>query len=103
MRLQSETKSVDHLAKGIAKADEVIGRIIKITFTDDVDESQFLQLKILTRQLSMYKNRSTIKLILCPNDSLLSQQWALEKIQAFDAWDVTTGSDTVLLGIIDTN
>ena len=26
----------------------------------------------------------------------------LEKIKAFDAWDITTGSDSVLLGIIDT-
>ncbi|GIK60911.1 MAG: S8 family serine peptidase [Ignavibacteriota bacterium] len=102
LRLQSETKSVDHLAKGIAKADEVIGRIIKITFTDDVDESQFLQLKNLDPTIEYVQKSVNYKIDFVPNDSLLSQQWALEKIQAFDAWDVTTGSDTVLLGIIDT-
>ena len=37
-----------------------------------------------------------------PNDSLISEQWALGKIQAFDAWNITLGSDTILIGIIDT-
>ncbi|MGB5529364.1 MAG: S8 family serine peptidase, partial [Ignavibacteriaceae bacterium] len=37
-----------------------------------------------------------------PNDSLVSQQWALQKIQAFDAWNKTEGNDSVLIGMIDT-
>lgn len=37
-----------------------------------------------------------------PNDSLYPEQWALEKIQALDAWDVTEGSPDVLVGILDT-
>ncbi|MBV6421769.1 MAG: hypothetical protein DAHOPDDO_03050 [Ignavibacteriaceae bacterium] len=102
LRLQSETKSVDHLAKGIAKADEVIGRIIKITFTDDVDESQFLQLKNLDPTIEYVQKSVNYKIDFVPNDSLLSQQWALNKIQAFDAWNKTQGADSVLLGIIDT-
>lgn len=37
-----------------------------------------------------------------PNDSLVSTQWALSKIGAFEAWKITEGSDTVLVAIIDT-
>lgn len=37
-----------------------------------------------------------------PNDSLLSQQYALSKIQAFHAWDRTMGDSTVIVGIVDT-
>ncbi|RMI02049.1 MAG: hypothetical protein D6681_10630 [Calditrichaeota bacterium] len=42
-----------------------------------------------------------------PNDSRFGQQWALKNsndadIDATDAWDITTGSDAVVVGIIDT-
>lgn len=36
------------------------------------------------------------------NDVLLSEQWAINKIQLPDAWDIETGSATVKVGIIDT-
>lgn len=34
--------------------------------------------------------------------SLINTQWALDKIQAPEAWDIETGSDDVVIGIIDT-
>ena len=37
-----------------------------------------------------------------PNDSLISQQYALSKIQAFQAWDITQGDTSVPIGIVDT-
>lgn len=37
-----------------------------------------------------------------PNDSLISQQYALSKIDAFQAWDITRGSASVPIGIVDT-
>lgn len=36
-----------------------------------------------------------------PNDPLLSQQWALEQIDAFTAWQFNTGSPKVLIAIAD--
>ncbi len=39
---------------------------------------------------------------LVPNDSLFSQQWYLETIHAPDAWNITTGSDDVIVAILDT-
>ncbi len=37
-----------------------------------------------------------------PNDSLISEQYALSKIQAFQAWNMTEGDSSVVVGIVDT-
>jgi subtilisin family serine protease len=101
-QLQADLKSVDYLAKGIAKSNDVLGRIIKITFVDDVDEGAFLQLKNLDENIEYVQKATTYQINFVPDDSLVSQQWALSKIQAFDAWDKTQGTDSVLIGMIDT-
>jgi len=36
-----------------------------------------------------------------PNDTYSNNQWYLQKINAFNAWDITTGSPRVIVGIID--
>ena len=36
-----------------------------------------------------------------PNDPLLVSQWAIKKIDAEKAWDFETGSDDVIVGIVD--
>lgn len=38
---------------------------------------------------------------LTPNDSSYQQQWALAKVQAAQAWSVTTGSSSIIIAIID--
>lgn len=42
------------------------------------------------------------KIDFTPNDSLLSTQWALPKIQAFNAWNITEGDSSIVVGIVDT-
>lgn len=37
-----------------------------------------------------------------PNDPMYGSQWALAKIQAPQAWDISTGSSSVRVGVIDT-
>lgn len=37
-----------------------------------------------------------------PSDALLSNQFYLDNIRAFDAWDITKGDDDITIGIIDT-
>ncbi len=39
---------------------------------------------------------------LMPNDSLIAEQYALSKIQAFNAWNITEGDSSVVVGIVDT-
>ncbi|EFO79910.1 peptidase S8 and S53 subtilisin kexin sedolisin [Oscillochloris trichoides DG-6] len=41
------------------------------------------------------------ELLRTPNDTVLAQQWALNNIQAFDAWDISTGS-AIVIAVLDT-
>ena len=101
LQIEAELKSVDYLAKGLAKSNDVLGRIIKITFVDDVDEGTFLQLQSMDDNIEYIQKATTYQINFTPDDSLVSQQWALSKIQAYDAWDKTQGNDSVLIGMIE--
>ena len=48
------------------------------------------------------ERRPLNELFYTPNDSLLSEQWYLNTIHAFDAWDVEKGDTNVVVGITDT-
>lgn len=41
------------------------------------------------------------QVLLSANDQYSGQQWHLEKIQAYEAWDIATGSEDVVVAIID--
>lgn len=91
-----------YLAKGIGRGDEVLGRIVKVTFDQDYSESNFSSLISDDPTIEYFQKSLTYQINNTPNDTLVNQQWGLFKIQAFDAWNVTMGADTVLLAIIDT-
>lgn len=93
---------INYLAKGLGRGDEVLGRIVKIHFDADVDEQYLNSLISIDPDIEYIQRSTQYQVNILPNDSLVSQQWALEKIKAFEAWDITTGADTVLLAIIDT-
>jgi hypothetical protein len=40
-------------------------------------------------------------LLRTPNDTIIGQQWALERIEAFAAWDITTGGE-IVIAVLDT-
>ncbi len=42
------------------------------------------------------------KALVTPNDSRYPELWGMEKIQAPTAWNTTTGSSSVVVGVIDT-
>lgn len=94
--------NIEHFAKGMGKKDEALNRIIKVSFSDNVDETSLIQILSNDPEIEYVQKSTTYKLDIIPNDSLISEQWALNKIKAFDAWNISEGSDTVLLGIIDT-
>ena len=100
--LEREILSVNYLAKSLGREDEILSRIIKVSFENSVLETNILSLKEIDPSIEYIQKSTNYKMDIVPNDTLLSEQWALEKIQAFDAWDKTEGVDTVLLAIIDT-
>jgi subtilisin family serine protease len=100
--LNKNIKSVTHLAKGLGSGDEILSKIIKVSFEKSVSETNIYGLKNIDPTIEYIQKSTSYRMDFLPNDSLLSDQWALEKIQAFDAWDKTQGVDSVLLAIIDT-
>jgi thermitase len=50
----------------------------------------------------VYAEPNAIRTMLrTPNDPIVRQQWALRNIQAYEAWDITTGGE-VVIAILDT-
>ncbi len=93
---------MDYFAKGLFKENKSLGRIVKVTLDNNVDEAAFISDLSTNPEIEYIQKSNIYKLDLIPNDSLVAEQWALNKINSFDAWNITEGSDTVLLGIIDT-
>lgn len=94
---------MDYFAKGLGRGDDVLERIVKIQFLENVDSDNFNSMLSVDPEIEYIQQANTYSVDAIPtNDSLIAQQWGLEKIKAFDAWNITQGSDTVLLAIIDT-
>ena len=77
-------------------------RLQRIALKKDMDEdaaaSLYLQsglVDIAEKHALRYKNA-------VPDDPLFSQQWGMAMIQAPKAWNIATGSDTVVVAVIDT-
>ena len=98
----SNNYSVGFFAKGLGKIDERLSKIIKVTFKDQLDSQNFLSLAQEDNSIEYIQLANTYQIDYVPNDSLINEQWALQKIQAYDAWDITQGNDTILIGVIDT-
>jgi len=99
---KTENFEVDYLAKGLAKDLDDLSRIIKVTFSSEQQAENFISNAAGDPLINYIQKGNIYKIDYTPNDSLFSEQWALNKIQAFDAWNITLGADTVLIGIIDT-
>lgn len=99
---QNINYKVDYFAKSFGKNIESLSRIIKVTFNNNQDNRFILQLADSDPDIEYIEQAHKYHVDTIPNDSLVSQQWALAKIHAFDAWNITEGSDTVLVGLVDT-
>jgi len=56
------------------------------------------------RKINLIENAApivTVHALVTPNDTYYTDQWGLTKIGAASAWDVTTGSADVKIGILD--
>ena len=82
-------------------------RLFMVEFEQDYDTKEIREL---------YKNSGEVEFVefqqkgkvtaTIPNDPELGEQWALDKIQAKDAWDITTGfvsppADEIIVAVLD--
>ncbi|HWI60651.1 MAG TPA: S8 family serine peptidase [Symbiobacteriaceae bacterium] len=98
-------------------AQEMGGRIMKRIEALDTDVMEFPALKANQNAQSAQNILNALKqnpnveyaepnyiyhVTYTPNDPSLGQQWAWNKIQAFTAWDVTRGSASTVIAVVDT-
>lgn len=100
--IENNNYKIKEFAKGIASDIEIFSRIIKVEHSAKLNDSYFETLKNLDPDIEYIQPSVTYKIHDMPNDSLVAEQWALAKIKAFDAWRITKGQDSVIIGIIDT-
>ncbi|MFA4924475.1 MAG: S8 family serine peptidase, partial [Ignavibacteriaceae bacterium] len=100
--LSTNKISVDAFAKGIASHVPSLKNIIKISLPSITDDNFWADFKKKFTSIEYIQKQNIYRIDNVPNDSLISRQWALTKIDAFNAWNITEGSDSIIIGVIDT-
>jgi len=86
--------------EGLTKK-ETIGKTIEIQTSEG--ETLLKMNSLRAREEIKYAEPNYIvHLDAIPNDPSYSQLWAMKKISAEQAWDVTTGSNNIVVGVLDT-
>lgn len=102
-RKTESTMSVEERASAVK---EICGynQIICLELTNKGKENVLNAAKALqTRDDVMYAgpDYAMSHFAVAPNDTYVSQQWAISAIDLDDAWEITTGSPNVYVGILD--
>lgn len=93
---------MNYLSNDLSKDIEPLSRIVKIQFNEQINSENLISLLQTDSEIEYAELAKTYQINALPNDSLVSQQWALAKIKAFDAWNITQGNPDIKLAIIDT-
>ncbi len=93
---------VGDFAKGKGSKISSLKNIIKFSFPSNTNSEFWTSFKKKYPAVEYIQKQIIYKIDSVPNDSLISEQWALSKIDAFNAWKITEGTDSVLVGVIDT-
>lgn len=95
-------KSFIPLTLPLTKIEDVkLSRIFKVIFPEEPSQD-YISAIISSPEVEYFQKAVVYKVDFIPNDKLISEQWALAKINAYKAWDITTGNDSVIVGVIDT-
>jgi len=91
------------LSKKFGKLNSSLNRILKIEIKNSEMAKNIVGDLELNENVEYVQISSSYKIDLDPNDSLYSQQWGLQSINAPEAWDILPAeSENVLLAVIDT-
>lgn len=75
--------------------------IYKIEFNSNISPLEFAKEIMLSSNVIYAEPEILFKSMEIPNDALLSEQWYLESIQTYDAWDKSKGKGQII-AILDT-
>lgn len=86
----------------IERAEEPLARTICVRYTGPLLAEKYCAMLMATHPLVEYAEPvRRQRLLLVPNDPLFADQTYLQSIDAPAAWDITTGSASVLIGVSD--
>jgi subtilisin family serine protease len=94
--------SVEYFAKNLGQTDPELSRIVKVTLTENADPDLFIESSSADPSIEYIQESRIYKIDFVPDDTLTAGQWALAKIDAFSAWNITAGDTSIIIGIIDT-
>lgn len=71
------------------------------TLTTNKADTRHIQQLMQTGYFEYVQPKYTHQYLYIPNDELIDNQWHLNTIHAYDAWDICTGDSNVVIGISD--
>lgn len=93
---------VNVLSHGVSNKKSILDGICRIKLKENQDPIDFCN-ELLKREGVIYAEPIIEEqLLYVPSDPGTSNQYYLEKINAYAAWDITRGDDDITIGIIDT-
>lgn len=81
---------------------EGLNRIYKLKVGEKADLNQVIRAFTSSPYVEYAEPNYIAHASITPNDSYWSSQWGMTKIEAPAAWDITPGSDSVMIAIVDT-
>ena len=94
-------KNQSRIAPRLSASNIDIAHYYEIEVTGNNIE-QFINRLYSTGYFELVEPDYVAQLHYTPNDPLISNQYYLNKIRAFQAWDITKGSEELVIGIVDT-
>lgn len=99
-----EPDQIQNLSKSVSKNDHEtsISNLVKLPVPEGLDPIQYCN-ELRKSSAFVYADPIVEYFPLATtNDPLTSNQYYLDLIRAYDAWNITTGDDDITIGIIDT-
>jgi len=93
---------VTFFASGAGEKIPTLQNIVKMSFPSNPGNIFWDEFKKKYSSVEYIQKQIVYKIDNVPNDSLANQQWAMQKIGVYDAWNISQGSDSVIIGVIDT-
>lgn len=85
-----------------SKKETELEKILVIKYSSDTDPQTLASKIKLHESVEWAEPKYVYAVAYVPNDPFYSSQYALQKIKAADAWNITTGDTSIAIGIIDT-
>ncbi len=79
-----------------------IALYFQISYDKSIALEDYIEDLYKTGYFDIVEPVSTVQPFLIPNDPSSSQQYYLDLIHAYEAWDITQGSESIVIGIVDT-